>query len=159
MALGAQVVDFVGLKIMEKVHHLPRHGQVSVVEKQFRPGVVKIPVKVVDPVGVESARTADQAVYLVPLVQKELGKVGSVLAGDSRDKGLFHDLFPLLPELSRLSPPDRRRMTFPLPLGAINFNRILFSRGAERGSGHLRFFLKHAFACRDFRSDTAFKDG
>ena len=65
-----------------------RVGQVRVVEEEARVGLVRIHVEVVDPLGVELARAADEAVDLVALLEEELGEVRAVLAGDAGDQRL-----------------------------------------------------------------------
>ncbi len=95
MALGAQVVYLVG-------PHVPQHlvkgagvVQVAVVEEHADARLVGVPVYVVYPAGIERGRTADDAVHLVSLVQEEFRQIGSVLARNAGDKGLFHDFLPL----------------------------------------------------------------
>ena len=45
----------------------------------------------VDALAVQAARAADQAVdFVVGLAQEQLGEIGPVLAGDSRDQCTFH---------------------------------------------------------------------
>lgn len=48
-------------------------------------------VEVIDPLPVKSARAADDAVDFVFLVEEEFGKVGTVLADDSSNKGFFYN--------------------------------------------------------------------
>lgn len=75
MALGAQMVDLVGLDLADQVRELPGDGQVAVVEVEARLGVVDVAVKVVDPVGVEGAGPPDEAVDLVAFAEQELRQV------------------------------------------------------------------------------------
>jgi hypothetical protein len=47
-------------------------------------------VEMVDPAGIEGGCAADDAVHLIPLGEKKLGKVRTILSGDTRDECLFH---------------------------------------------------------------------
>jgi hypothetical protein len=51
---------------------------------------VGITIEVVDPAGVELARTPYEAMDLVALVQQKFGEVGAILAGDPGDEGAGH---------------------------------------------------------------------
>lgn len=55
-------------------------------------GETGVAVEMVDALPVEGARTTDDAVDFVSLVEEEFGKVGTVLAGDACDEGFFHAL-------------------------------------------------------------------
>jgi hypothetical protein len=50
---------------------------------------VGVAVEVLDPLGVEGAGAADDAVDEVALGEEELGEVGAVLAGDAGDESDF----------------------------------------------------------------------
>ena len=52
-------------------------------QKQPGAGLVRILVEVLDPLGVERAGPADQAVDLVALGQQEFGQIGAILSGDA----------------------------------------------------------------------------
>jgi hypothetical protein len=86
VALGAEVVDLVGLELVEELGQRRRVGQVPVVGEKADARLVRVVVEVIDPVGVEARGTADDAVDLVALLQQELGQVGAVLAGDAGDQ-------------------------------------------------------------------------
>ena len=100
MALGAEMVDLVGLDLLEEVGERAGNGKIAVVEIDPRLGVVEVLVEVVDPVGVEGAGPADEPVDLIPLAEQELGEVGAVLAGDAGDERFFHFEPFLLPIFS-----------------------------------------------------------
>ena len=89
MALGAQVVDLVGLDRVEVARERRGIGQVRVVEVQAGAGGVRVLVEVLDAPGAEGARAAHQAVDLVALGEQQLGEVRAVLAGDAGDEGLL----------------------------------------------------------------------
>ena len=55
-------------------------------------GDVRVLVDVVEPLGVERARAADDAVDLVALGEQQLGQVRAVLAGDAGDERALHRL-------------------------------------------------------------------
>ncbi len=90
MALGAQMVDLVRLDLVEEIGELAGDGQVAVMEIDPRLRVVKIPVEVSDPFGVEGAGPADEAVDFIALAEQKLRQVGTVLAGDPRDERFLH---------------------------------------------------------------------
>jgi hypothetical protein len=89
MAHGAQVVDLVGLHLLHDAGEVGAVGQVTIVQHEVAVVDVRILVEVVDPVRVEGGGAALDAVHLVALLQKELGEVGAVLAGDAGDEGSF----------------------------------------------------------------------
>ena len=86
VALRRQVVDLVGLHLLDDAHQAAGVGHVAVVQDEAAAGLVRILVEVVDPVGVEQRRAALDAVDLVALAEQELGEVGAVLAGDAGDQ-------------------------------------------------------------------------
>ncbi len=90
MGLGTEVVDLVGLQMVEQLHHLDGVGEVAVVEEEMHPVDVRIAVEVVDAAGVEGGGAADDPVDLVAFGEQQLGEVGTVLAGDAGDEGFFH---------------------------------------------------------------------
>ena len=87
MALRGQVVDLVGLHLLDDADQAGAVGQVAVVQDEAPVVDVRVLVEVVDAVGVEQRGAALDAVDLVALVEQELGEVGAVLAGDAGDEG------------------------------------------------------------------------
>ena len=83
MALGGQIVDFVGLNQGKNADQAGRIGEVAVVKGDF-------PLQVVDPGGVGDGRPADDAVNLIALFQQKFGKIAAVLTGDAGDECFFH---------------------------------------------------------------------
>ncbi len=83
VALGAEVVNFIGLDIEHEVGDVLAVGQVAVVQEEVGRGVVGIAVNVVDPVGIEAAAAADDAVDVVTFFEQKFGQVGAILAGDT----------------------------------------------------------------------------
>ncbi len=98
MALRGEVVDLVGLYLLDHADQVGRVGEVAVVKVQPHIALVGILVQVIDAIGVEKRGTALDAVDLVALVQQELGEVGAVLAGDSRDECLSFKRSPRMRE-------------------------------------------------------------
>ena len=90
VALRAQVVDLVGLDVVDEVRELPAVRQVAVMEEQPGAGGVGVDIDVVEPLRVEGGGAADDPVDLVPLRHQELHEVRSVLAGDAGDQRLGH---------------------------------------------------------------------
>ena len=90
MALRAEVVDLVGLELVEQLHHLHRVGEVAVVQEEPHAVHVGIAVEVVDPAGVEGRGPPDDAVHLVALFEQQLREIGAVLARDAGDEGFLH---------------------------------------------------------------------
>jgi len=93
MALGAEVVDFVGLDLGYDAGEVRSIRQVAVMQLQVRVGRMRILVDVVDPLRVEKRSTALDAVHLVALLEEKLGQVGAVLAGNAGDECAFQNLF------------------------------------------------------------------
>ena len=92
VALRAQVVDLVGLNVEHQVGQVLSIGQVTVMQKQFRTGFVRIPVDVVDPHGVEAAAAADDPVNFVAFFQQQFCQIGTVLSGDPGNQCSFHNV-------------------------------------------------------------------
>ena len=88
-ALGGEVVDFVGLHLLDDADEAAGIGEVAVVQDELPIGLMRILIEVIDAVGVEERRAALDAVDLVAFVEEELGEVGAVLAGDAGDQGDF----------------------------------------------------------------------
>jgi hypothetical protein len=78
--LRREVVDLVRLRLLQRAHQARLVEQVALHDAD--------PVlDVRDPVEVDVARAADEAVDLVALREQELREVAAVLAGDARDQG------------------------------------------------------------------------
>jgi len=83
MAHGRQVVDFVGLHLLDDPCEVHRVGHVAVVEGEITVLDVGVLVDMVDPLGVEEGAAPFQAVHHIPLFQEELAQVSAILAGDT----------------------------------------------------------------------------
>jgi len=75
MALSCQVVDLVGLYVIDHVGELARIGEVSEVQEEPCTRLMRVGVDVVDAARVERACPSDQTVDLVALCEKEFRKV------------------------------------------------------------------------------------
>jgi hypothetical protein len=92
VALGAQVVDLVGLHLAQDAGQVGGVGQVAVVKVEAGLIGVGVHIEMIDPLGVEGGGAALDAVDLIALLQQEFSQVGTVLAGDAGDEGaLGHD--------------------------------------------------------------------
>ena len=87
VAHGGQVVDLVGLHLLDDAHQAGGIGQVAVVERELAVVDVRVLVQVVDAVGVEQAAAALDAVDLVALLQEQFCQIRAVLARHARDQG------------------------------------------------------------------------
>jgi hypothetical protein len=88
--LGSEVIDLVGLDLVNEAYEARRVGQVRVMQKQAHLLLVGVAIEVVDALGVEGGRPAHQAVDLVALVEQLLSEEGPVLPGDAGDDGTLH---------------------------------------------------------------------
>ena len=87
MALGAQVVDLIGLDLLDDLDQIAAVREISVVENQSGIHIVGILVQMIDPAGVEAAGPSFDPMNDVSLLQQQFGQVTAVLAGDSADQG------------------------------------------------------------------------
>ena len=83
VTLGAEVVDLVGLEVVDEIGQLLRIGQIPIMEKETDVREMLIVIKVIDPAAVKAARAADEAVDLVSFSEEELGKIRTILARDA----------------------------------------------------------------------------
>jgi len=82
MAHRAQVVDLVGLDLLDKADDVRAVGKVPEMRLEAR-----VLVDPVDATRVEGAGPALQAVDEVALLQEQFGEIRSVLSGDAGDEG------------------------------------------------------------------------
>jgi len=88
--LRTEVVDLVGLQLVEHAHEPRGIRQVGMVQEQLDLLGVRVAVQVVDALGVEGRRAAHEPVHLVALLEQLLGEEGAVLSGDAGDEGAWH---------------------------------------------------------------------
>lgn len=96
MALRAQVVDLVGLHLLQDAGEVAGIRQVAVVQHEVLVIDMGIFVDMVDPLGIEKGGAALDAVNFVALFEQKLCQVGTVLAGDAGDECFFHNSFNYL---------------------------------------------------------------
>ena len=85
MALCGQVVNLVGLRLLDDAGEAGRVGHVAVVKHEALVGFMRILEEMVDPVGIEERCAALDPVHDVALAQQEFGKVCTVLSSDASD--------------------------------------------------------------------------
>jgi hypothetical protein len=88
--LSAEVVDLIGLDLVDQAHQARGLREVGVVQQQAHLLLVGIAVEMVDPLGVERGRPAHEPVDLVALLEQLLGEEGPVLPSDAGDHGALH---------------------------------------------------------------------
>jgi hypothetical protein len=69
VALRAEVVDLVGAELVDQLDQPPRLREIGVVEEEPHALLVWVAVEVVDAVGVEAGRAADEPVHLIAAVE------------------------------------------------------------------------------------------
>lgn len=79
MALGRQVVDLVGLDLLNYADEVGGVGQITVVQFEAYVFLVRILIQVVDAIGIEGRRSAFDAVNVVAFGEQKFGQIGSVL--------------------------------------------------------------------------------
>jgi len=85
MALCSEMIDFIGLDVIDKIRELPGIREIAIMEEELVALCMGVRIDMVDTAGIEGAGTADKAVDFITLREKEFGKVGTVLAGDAGD--------------------------------------------------------------------------
>ena len=87
VALGGEVIDLVGLHLLDDAHQRRRVGHVAVMQGEqalvLHVAHPFVEVEVLDAARVERRRAADDAVHVVAFLQKELCEEGAVLARDA----------------------------------------------------------------------------
>ena len=91
VTLSCQVVDFLGLDLVDEVLEASCTTHIAVV-KQEACFVVRVIIEMVNATGVEGTRTPDQPMYLIAFKEKKLGEIRTVLASDACDKSFFHEI-------------------------------------------------------------------
>ena len=86
MGLCAQVVDFIGLRLLHNAHQVAGVGQVAIVQLEIGILNMRVLVDVVDALGVEGAGAALDAVHHITFLQQQLRQIRSILAGNAGDQ-------------------------------------------------------------------------
>ena len=94
MALGAEVVNLIGLHLLDDPDQVGAVGEVAVVEGELRwltllPPLMRVLVEVIDPAGIERRGSALDPMHLVALLQQQLRQVTAVLPRDAGDQRGF----------------------------------------------------------------------
>ncbi len=89
VALGSQVIDFIGTNVIDQLRHLSGIRQIPIVQEQLRLWIVGVNVEVVNTIRVEGTGPANQTVDLVAFFYKKFSQVRAVLSGDAGDE-CFH---------------------------------------------------------------------
>jgi len=90
MALCAQVVDLVRPNVVEQRGEGTAVGKVGVMQEEAAPGLVRVLIDVVEPVGVEAGGAALEAVDFVAFGKQKLGQIRSVLASAAGNESSPH---------------------------------------------------------------------
>jgi len=90
VALGGQVVNFIGLHLLDDADQVGGVGQIAIVQPESHLLLVRAGVKVVDARRVEGGRTTFDTVDFAALGQQELRQVGAALACDAGEQSSFH---------------------------------------------------------------------
>ena len=94
VALGGEVVDLVGLHLLDDADQVASVAEVTIVQMQPRPGDVRVQVEMIDPAGVQRRGATLDAVHLVAEAEQQFGQIRSVLAGDAGDERPLHAFMP-----------------------------------------------------------------
>src|SRR5580700_102691 len=91
MALRAKIVDLVGLHVVYEVAQLLPAGQIAIVEKKARLGIVRVIVNVIQPLRIKRAGPTDHPMHLISQREQIFGEIRTVLACDaSNQRALCH---------------------------------------------------------------------
>lgn len=80
---GGEVVDFVGLDLLDDADEIGAIGKVAVVQDEVLVLDMGILVQVIDAVSIKEGGTAFDAVDDIPFLEEKLGKVSAILAGNA----------------------------------------------------------------------------
>ena len=112
VALRREIVDLVGLRLLDQADQVGGVGQVAVVQEETRVVLVRIDVEVIDAAGVERRGAPLDAVHHVALGEQERREIGAVLAGHPGDQC----------DLARHPLLGRRSISLGQPLGSGLFS-------------------------------------
>ena len=71
MALGREIVDLVGLRLLHDADEVGRIGQIAIMHEKARLFFVRIDIEMVDPRGIERRRASLDAVDDIALVEQK----------------------------------------------------------------------------------------
>jgi len=87
VALGPQVVDLVGLDLLDDLDQVAAVGQIAVMQEKAAIPFMGVLIQVIDSCGVEAAGPAFDAVHHIALLEKKLSEITAVLACDAANQG------------------------------------------------------------------------
>lgn len=93
MALRGQIVDFVGLDLLDNADQVGRIGQVTVVQNQPQVRLVRVLIEMIDTIGVEQRAAAFDAVHFIAFCHQEFRQIGAVLSGNAGNESCFFHRF------------------------------------------------------------------
>jgi hypothetical protein len=105
------MVDLIGPDVVDDVRELLHVREISVVQEQMSPRLMRILIDMVNPTRVECACAPNEPMDLVPFVKKQLGKIGTILARYAS----YHCLWTHLPSSTWSIEQFPRRIRQPAP--------------------------------------------
>jgi hypothetical protein len=85
MALGSQIVNFIGLHPLDYAQQTVGIGHIAIVQEEAPFRDMRVLIQVVDALRVQQGTAPLDTVHLVSLGEEKLGKIGTILAGDTGD--------------------------------------------------------------------------
>ncbi len=89
MALGGQVVDFVGLHLLDDADQAGGVGEVAVVQDKAAVFDMRVFIQMIDTIRIKERAAALDAVDFVTFAEQEFSQVGTVLASNAGNEGFF----------------------------------------------------------------------
>src|SRR5215813_3565068 len=97
MALSREIVNLVGLVLLDQADHIGGVSKIAIVHEKSRLVFMRINVEIIYARGIERGRSTFDAMHHVSFFQQEAGQMGAVLSRNSRNhRGLScQDVDPL----------------------------------------------------------------
>jgi hypothetical protein len=92
---GPQIIDFAGLYLLHDAYEVGGIGQITIVQNEFPIRFMGVLVEMIDTPGVETRRSALDAVNLVAFLEKKFGQIGAILPRDTSNQCHFVSLLAL----------------------------------------------------------------
>ncbi len=89
MALSPQMINFVRLDFFEELIERAAVREIAVMKMKLHSRLMGIDINIGDARRIKGAGAANHAMNLIVLMKKKFGQIGTVLAGNSRDKRFF----------------------------------------------------------------------
>ena len=86
MALGSEIVDLVGVHLLNETDEICRIGQISIVHEEANVALMRIMIEMIHTACIERGRPPLHAMHNVTFVKQQSAKVAAVLARNSRDE-------------------------------------------------------------------------